>query len=170
MTACRLHFLWKGIMAWTNEIIEDLRKSVLEAHGAGKGYQNISKEFGLHQTTIRQIVYKWRKFKSTFTLPRSGWPTNIKSFFLLSIYVFPLTIDSSYRVNYWTTDRWAQQFLSQHTSCDIWWHSPYNPAPVNQVSAQNENSISVPATGSDNGRKTNDVARQLPTNQTSSCL
>ena len=32
---------------------------------------------GLHQSTVRQIVYKWRKFKTTVTLPRSGRPTKI---------------------------------------------------------------------------------------------
>ena len=69
--------LWKCIMARTKEISEDLRKSVVDAHQAGKGYKTISKEFGLHQSTVRQIVYKWRKFKTIVTLPRSGRPTKI---------------------------------------------------------------------------------------------
>ncbi len=37
----------------------------------------ISKEFGLYKSTVRQIVYKWRKFKTTVTFPRSGRPTKI---------------------------------------------------------------------------------------------
>ncbi len=37
----------------------------------------ISKEFGLHKSTVRQIVYKWRKFMTTVTFVRSGWPTKI---------------------------------------------------------------------------------------------
>uniref|UniRef100_A0A8C4TBF5 Transposase n=1 Tax=Erpetoichthys calabaricus TaxID=27687 RepID=A0A8C4TBF5_ERPCA len=44
---------------------------------AGKGYKIISKEFGLHQSTVRQTVYKWRKFKTIVTLPRRGRPTKI---------------------------------------------------------------------------------------------
>ncbi len=42
-----------------------------------KGYKTISKEFGLHKSTVTQIVYKWRKFKTTVTFPRSGRQTKI---------------------------------------------------------------------------------------------
>uniref|UniRef100_A0AAR2LFJ0 Transposase Tc1-like domain-containing protein n=1 Tax=Pygocentrus nattereri TaxID=42514 RepID=A0AAR2LFJ0_PYGNA len=62
-------------MARTKEISEDLTKRVVDAHQAGKGYKTISKEFGLYQSIIRQIVYKWRKFKTIVSLPRSGRPT-----------------------------------------------------------------------------------------------
>ncbi len=41
---------------------------------ARKGYKTISKGFGLHKSTVRQIVYKWRKFKTTVTFPRNGRP------------------------------------------------------------------------------------------------
>ncbi len=41
------------------------------------GYKTISKVFGLHKSTVRQIVYNWRKFKITVALPRSGQPTKI---------------------------------------------------------------------------------------------
>ncbi len=56
---------------------EDLGKRVDVAHQARKGYKTISKEFGLHKSTVRQVVYKWRKFKTTITFPRSGRPTKI---------------------------------------------------------------------------------------------
>ncbi len=69
--------LWKCIMAQTMEISEDLRKRVVVAHQARKGYKDISKVFELHKSTVRQIVYKWRKLRTTVTLPRSGWPTII---------------------------------------------------------------------------------------------
>ncbi len=55
----------------------DLGKSVYVAHQARKGYKTISKEFGLHKSTVRQTVYKWRIFKTTVTFPRSGRPTTI---------------------------------------------------------------------------------------------
>ena len=55
----------------------ELRKQVVDAHQAGKGYKTISKQFGLHQSTVRQIVYKWRKFSTIVTLPRSGRPAKI---------------------------------------------------------------------------------------------
>ncbi len=64
-------------MSRTKEITEDLGKRVDVAHQARKGYKTISKELGLHKSTVRQIVYKWRKFKTTVTLPRSGRQTKI---------------------------------------------------------------------------------------------
>ncbi|KAL0173833.1 hypothetical protein M9458_029801, partial [Cirrhinus mrigala] len=69
-------------MAQTKEISEDLRKRVAVAHQAGKGYKAISKEFGLHKSAVRQVVYKWRKFKTTVTLPRS--PKQLKAFLTLA--------------------------------------------------------------------------------------
>ncbi len=64
-------------MSQTKEITEDLRKRVDVAHQARKGYKTISKEFELHKFTVRQIVDRWKKFKTTVTFPRSGWPTKI---------------------------------------------------------------------------------------------
>ncbi len=64
-------------MTRTKEILEDLRNSVVVTHQAGKGHKTISKEFGLHKSTVRHIVYKWRKFKTTVTLPKNGSPTKI---------------------------------------------------------------------------------------------
>ncbi len=63
--------LWKWIMSQTKEITEDLRKRVDVAHQARKGYKTISKEFELHKSTVRQIVDKWKKFKTT-----EKWSTN----------------------------------------------------------------------------------------------
>ncbi len=58
-------------MSQTKEITEDLWKTVDVAHQARKGYKPISKEFGLLRYTVRQIKYKWRKCKTTFTFLRS---------------------------------------------------------------------------------------------------
>ena len=52
-------------------------EKVINAHQSGKGYKTISKDVGLHQSTVRQIVYKWRKFNTIVTLSRSGCPTKI---------------------------------------------------------------------------------------------
>ncbi len=51
------------------------RKKVDVAHQAIKGYKTISKEFGLLKSTVRQIVYKWRKFKYRCYLSEK-WSTN----------------------------------------------------------------------------------------------
>lgn len=62
-------------MAQTKEISKDLRRRLLDAHQAGKGYKTIFEEFGLHQSTVRQIVYKWKTSNTIVTLPRSGQTT-----------------------------------------------------------------------------------------------
>ncbi|KAK3558265.1 hypothetical protein QTP86_013931 [Hemibagrus guttatus] len=44
---------------------------------SGKGYKAISKALGLPQTTVRAIIYKWRKHGTVENLPRSGRLTKI---------------------------------------------------------------------------------------------
>ncbi|KAK3564430.1 hypothetical protein QTP86_020368 [Hemibagrus guttatus] len=44
---------------------------------SGKGYKAISKALRLPRTTVRAIIYKWRKHGTVENLPRSGRPTKI---------------------------------------------------------------------------------------------
>uniref|UniRef100_A0AAY5K3S6 Transposase Tc1-like domain-containing protein n=1 Tax=Esox lucius TaxID=8010 RepID=A0AAY5K3S6_ESOLU len=67
----------KNTMPRGKEISEDIRTEVVRAHQSGEGYTKISKKFDLHQSTVRQIIYKWREFNMTATLPRSGRPSKI---------------------------------------------------------------------------------------------
>jgi transposase len=62
-------------MPRTKEISEDLR--IVDLHKAEKGYKSISKSLDVHQSTVRQIVYKWKKFSTVATLPRSGCPAKM---------------------------------------------------------------------------------------------
>ena len=64
-------------MPRTNKISEDLRLRIVDLHKAGKSYKSISKSLDVHQSTIRQIVYKWRKFSTVSTLLRSGRPAKM---------------------------------------------------------------------------------------------
>jgi transposase len=48
-------------------------------HIAGKCYKSTSKSLDVHHSTVRQIVYKWRKFSTDATLPRSGRPAKMTS-------------------------------------------------------------------------------------------
>ncbi|KAK3561686.1 hypothetical protein QTP86_012553 [Hemibagrus guttatus] len=54
-----------------------MRKKVIEIYQSGKGYKAISKALGLPRTTVRAIIYKWRKHGTVENLPRSGRPTKI---------------------------------------------------------------------------------------------
>ena len=59
-------------MPRTKDISEDVRLRIVDLHKARKGYKSISKSLDAHQSTVRQIVYKWRKFSTVSRLPRSG--------------------------------------------------------------------------------------------------
>ena len=48
-------------MPQTKEISEDPRLRIVDLHIAGKGYKSISKSLDVHHSTVRQIVYKWRR-------------------------------------------------------------------------------------------------------------
>ena len=56
------------------ELSEDLRSRIGDLHKAGKGYKVISKILEIHQSTMRQTIYKWRHFGTVATLPRCGRP------------------------------------------------------------------------------------------------
>lgn len=66
-----------GTMPRTKELSEDLRARIVELHKAGRGYKSISKSLDVHVSTVRQIIYKWREFKTVATLPRRGRPAKM---------------------------------------------------------------------------------------------
>ncbi|KAJ8017329.1 hypothetical protein DPEC_G00016740 [Dallia pectoralis] len=61
-------------MVRSKEHSEAFRKRVVDAYESGKGYRKISKQFEISHSTVRKIVYKWRTFKTTANMPRSGRP------------------------------------------------------------------------------------------------
>ncbi|KAK3525325.1 hypothetical protein QTP86_029840, partial [Hemibagrus guttatus] len=65
------------IMPRSKEIQKQMRKKVIEIYQSGKAYKAISKALGLPRTTVRAIIYKWRKHGTVENLPRSGRPTKI---------------------------------------------------------------------------------------------
>ncbi|XP_066440826.1 uncharacterized protein [Eleutherodactylus coqui] len=66
-------------MPRSKESSDEVRRKVVEAHKAGKGYKTIAKVLDLHRSTVRQIIYKWKAFNTTATRPRSGRPTKLDS-------------------------------------------------------------------------------------------
>ncbi|KAK3574295.1 hypothetical protein QTP86_004361 [Hemibagrus guttatus] len=64
-------------MLRSKEIQKQMRTKVIEIYQSGKCYKAISKALGLPRTTVRAIIYKWRKRGTVKNLPRSGWPTKI---------------------------------------------------------------------------------------------
>ncbi|XP_017274798.1 uncharacterized protein LOC108237695 isoform X2 [Kryptolebias marmoratus] len=57
------------------EIPEGIRAQIVELHNAGKSYRKISKDLEIHSSTVKDIIKKWKRFRTVATLPRSGRPT-----------------------------------------------------------------------------------------------
>ncbi|KAK3554149.1 hypothetical protein QTP70_019076, partial [Hemibagrus guttatus] len=65
------------IVLLQNPSLLQLEVTNLPIYQSGKGYKAISKALGLPRTTVRAIIYKWRKHGTVEKLPRSDWPTKI---------------------------------------------------------------------------------------------
>ena len=61
-------------MPRTKEISENLRLRLVDLHKVERATKVSLKAFDVHQSTERQIVFKWRNFSTVATLPRSGRP------------------------------------------------------------------------------------------------
>ena len=64
-------------MAKTRELCKDIRDQIVDLHKAGMGYRTIGKQLGEKATTVAAIIRKWKRFKMTVNLPRSGAPCKI---------------------------------------------------------------------------------------------
>ena len=51
-------------MAKKKELSEDLRQRVVDAHGQGKGYKAISKQYAVPVATVQSIIRKYKKFNT----------------------------------------------------------------------------------------------------------
>uniref|UniRef100_A0AAY5KCG8 E3 ubiquitin/ISG15 ligase TRIM25-like n=1 Tax=Esox lucius TaxID=8010 RepID=A0AAY5KCG8_ESOLU len=67
----------KNLTAKTRELCKDIRDTIVDLHKAGMVYRTIGKQLGQKATTVGAIIRKWKKFKLTVNLPRSGAPCKI---------------------------------------------------------------------------------------------
>ncbi|KAG1953319.1 hypothetical protein F2P79_009893 [Pimephales promelas] len=67
-------------MAKTKELSKDTGKKIVDLHQAGKSESTIGKQLGVKKkSTVGKIVRKWKTYKTTDNLPRSGAPRKISS-------------------------------------------------------------------------------------------
>ncbi len=59
-------------MGKTKELSKDTRDKIVDLHKAGMGFRTIGKQLGEKATTVGAIIRKWKKFKMTVNLPRTG--------------------------------------------------------------------------------------------------
>lgn len=68
-------------MANTRELSKDTRNKIVNLHQAGKTESAIGKQYvlGVKKSTVGAIIRKWKTYKTTGILPRSGAPRKISS-------------------------------------------------------------------------------------------
>lgn len=66
-------------MPRSKEIPEDVKEKIIFYYKSGKGYNAISKIMGLHRSTVRTIISKWKTLGTVMNLPRSGRPPKIST-------------------------------------------------------------------------------------------
>ncbi|KAK3568743.1 hypothetical protein QTP86_016299, partial [Hemibagrus guttatus] len=64
-------------MAKTKELSKDTRNKIVDLHQAGKAESAIGKQLGVKKSTVGAIIRKWKTYKTTDNLPRSGAPRKI---------------------------------------------------------------------------------------------
>ncbi|KAI3365813.1 hypothetical protein L3Q82_000715 [Scortum barcoo] len=66
-------------MAKTKELSKDTRNKIVDLHQAGKTEPAIGKQLGVKKSTVGAIIRKWKTYKTTDNLPRSGAPRKISA-------------------------------------------------------------------------------------------
>ncbi|KAK3563923.1 hypothetical protein QTP86_004865 [Hemibagrus guttatus] len=64
-------------MAKTKELSKDTRNKIVDLHQAGKTESAMGKQLGVKKSTGGTIIRKWKTYKTTDNLPRSGAPRKI---------------------------------------------------------------------------------------------
>ncbi len=64
-------------MAKTKELSKDTRNKIVDLHQAGKTESAIGKLLGVKKSTVGAIIRKWKTYKTTDNIPRSGAPRKI---------------------------------------------------------------------------------------------
>ncbi|KAK3544369.1 hypothetical protein QTP86_010155 [Hemibagrus guttatus] len=64
-------------MAKTKELSKDTRNKIVDLHQAGKTESAVGKQLGVKKSTVGAIIRKWKTYKTTDNLPRSGGPRKI---------------------------------------------------------------------------------------------
>uniref|UniRef100_A0A3Q3KM81 Uncharacterized protein n=1 Tax=Monopterus albus TaxID=43700 RepID=A0A3Q3KM81_MONAL len=64
-------------MGKTKELSKDTRDKIVDLHKAGKGYGAFAKQLGKNRSIVGAIVRKWKRLKTTVSLPRTRAPCKI---------------------------------------------------------------------------------------------
>lgn len=60
------------MMGKSKQLSQDIRKKIVELHKSGSSLGSISKQLSVPRASVQTVVYKYKNFGTTLTLPRSG--------------------------------------------------------------------------------------------------
>ncbi|KAG2462209.1 TC1A transposase, partial [Polypterus senegalus] len=63
----------------SKELSVDLQDRIVSRHKSGEGYRKISAALKVPMSTVTSIICTWKKFETTRTLPRAGWPSKLSN-------------------------------------------------------------------------------------------
>ncbi|KAK3510395.1 hypothetical protein QTP70_005865 [Hemibagrus guttatus] len=90
-------------MTKTKELSKDTRNKIVDLHQAGKTESAIGKQLGVKKSTVGAIIRKWKTYKTTDNLPRSGAPCKISP---RGVKMITRTHDNDPKHTAWATKEW----------------------------------------------------------------
>ncbi|XP_054624657.1 galactokinase isoform X2 [Dunckerocampus dactyliophorus] len=113
-----IHRTVKAAEALKKGAYQDFGQLMVESHNSLR-YKAISKALGLHRTTVRAIIHKWRKHGTVLNLPRRGRPTKMtpraQQRLIQEVTKDPTTTSKNFRPH-------LPQLRTWKTCCDKWNH------------------------------------------------
>jgi transposase len=63
----------------SKKLTVELQDRNVSRHRSGEGYQSISAALKVPKNTVASFILKWKKFRTTKTLPRAGCPAKLSN-------------------------------------------------------------------------------------------
>ncbi len=103
-------------MAKTKELSKDTRNKIVDLHQAGKTESAIGKQLGANKSTVGAIIRKWKTYKTTDNLPRSGAPRKISP---RGVKTITRTVSKNPRTTRWDLVNDLQRAVTKVTKATI---------------------------------------------------
>ncbi|KAI4892929.1 hypothetical protein NFI96_014175, partial [Prochilodus magdalenae] len=120
-------------MVKTKELSEDTRNRIVDLHQAGKTESAIGKQLDVKKSTVGAIIRKWKTYKTTTNLPRSGAPRKISARGVKMITRTPVHIQARLKFarehldvpeEYWENVIWSDEtkveLFGKNTTRRVW--------------------------------------------------
>ncbi|CAJ0941215.1 unnamed protein product [Ranitomeya imitator] len=120
-------------MVKTKELSKDTRNKIVALHQAGKIESAIANQLGVKKSTVGAIIRKWKTYKTTDNLPRSGAPRKIPPRGVRMITRTPVHVRARLKFarehlddpeEFWENVLWSDEtkleLFGRNTTCRVW--------------------------------------------------